>query len=58
MEGDCHVMDNIAERILHWIYHGLRLTSELDSREFLQDLMGAAVTLKLTESLHISNVII
>ena len=52
------VRDNIAERILHWIYHGLRLTSELDSREFLQDLMGAAVTLKLTESLHISNVII
>ena len=52
------IEDNIAERILHWIYLGKRLASELDSREFLQDLMGAAVTLKLTESLHISNVII
>ena len=33
------------ERILHWIYLGKRLASELDSREFLQDPMGAAVTL-------------
>ena len=37
------------ERILHWIYLGKRLASELDSREFLQDLMEAAVTLKLTD---------
>ena len=37
------------ERILHWIYLGKRLASELDSREFLQDLMGAAVTLRLTD---------
>ena len=43
------IKDNIVERILHWIYLGKRLASELDSREFLQDLMGAAVTLKLTD---------
>ena len=39
------IKDNIVERILHWIYLGKRL----DSRKFLQDLMGAAVTLKLTD---------
>ena len=43
------IKDNIVERILHCIYLGKRLASELDSREFLQDLMGAAVTLKLTD---------
>ena len=45
------IKDNIVERILHWIYLGKRLASELDSREFLQDPMGAAVTvtLKLTD---------
>ena len=43
------IKDNIAERILHWIYLGKRLASESDSREFLQDLMGAALTLKLTD---------
>ena len=43
------VKDNIAQRILHWIYLGIRIASEWDSREFLIDLMAAAQTLKLTD---------
>ena len=43
------VKDNIAQRILHWIYLGIRIASEWDSREFLTDLMAAAQTLKLTD---------
>ena len=41
--------DQAAERILRWIYLGKRIASELDSLEFLQDLLTAALTLKLTD---------
>ena len=43
------INDQTAARILRWIYLGKQIASELDSSEFLKDLLTAALKLKLTD---------
>ena len=48
-----HIEDDVAERILRWIYMGDRIVCEKDSKSFVKSLVKAAEFLKLSDVLEI-----